>query len=162
MQTVEDTLSKKGGRLDPKAIHGTAGQLLEQSTEIFRAYLRPLIALDPTSPVTRTTPPSRVSQFEFVTKWDVNAWAVLAEERPLVLFHAGIPFALFELFHSLLAQRTVLPDLGIDGNSTPSPFPRRPRILPTLPGVNGRIWSHSLPTNVKDCEGQDLKARKPQ
>lgn len=109
--TVADILVEQGGRLDPKALDGAAAMHLEQSTDVFQGYLKPILVSNSASPLVEATPPSRVSQFEFVDRWDVNAWAILAEDRPLILFHAGIPFALFELFSSLLSRNEILGDL---------------------------------------------------
>lgn len=111
MQTVADTIAEKGGRLEPKDLDDAAREHVDRSQVLFRAYLKPTLVSDTSSPVARATPPSRVSQFEFVNRWDVNAWAILAEQRPVILFHAGIPFSLYELFNALLARNEVMEDL---------------------------------------------------
>ena len=107
---IENVLLGKGGRLDPSTVDGAAGQHLADVNDFMRAHLAQVVVPGP-GPVSRTTPPSRISQFEFVRRWDVNAWAILADEKPIVLFHAGIPFSLFEYFNALLAQPTIIPRL---------------------------------------------------
>jgi tetratricopeptide (TPR) repeat protein len=110
LQSAETILREKGGRLDPASVDGAAGQHVRDSVEIFRGHLQSIVVPGQEA-VTRSTPPSRIAQFEYVQRWDVNAWATLAAEGPVVLFHAGIPFSLFEYFNSLLAHPATLPDL---------------------------------------------------
>jgi tetratricopeptide (TPR) repeat protein len=185
-RSIKDTLAENGGRLDPAAVDGAAGEHLQNAVGIFRGHLEAILVPDPVSPITRTTPPSRVSQFEFVSKWDVNAWAILAEERPLILFHAGIPFALFELFNALLARDDVLPRI-LEGNgrgAMPFVSPRRdyeavalgrwPSVVPLSGAGRNRLeesgyrvaegagrhvtWSHYLPS-VPGSDVREMAAR---
>lgn len=110
-QSVTTALLEKGGRFEPRALDGAARFHLEQCKQVFQGYLKSSVISDGVSPILRTTPPSRVSQFEFVDRWDINAWAILAEERPLIVFHSGIPFSLFEFFNSLLSRNETLKDI---------------------------------------------------
>lgn len=110
LPTAETILYEKGMRLDPSSIDGAAGSHIQNSIDIFRGYLQSIVVPGEDA-VTQSTPPSRIARFEYVRRWDVNAWATLAAEGPLVIFHAGIPFSLFEYFNALLAHPAILPDL---------------------------------------------------
>jgi tetratricopeptide (TPR) repeat protein len=148
-QTVANAIIEKGGRLEPRELGEAVRQHIEQSTLVFQGHLKSVLVPHPTSPVSKATPPSRVSQFEFVDRWDVNAWAILAEERPLILFHAGIPFSLFELFNSLLARNEILKDLF--GATEPnSPAFSRPKLDYSY--LKSGSWPASIPLTPKQVE----------
>ncbi|MGO8015910.1 tetratricopeptide repeat protein [Rhizobium leguminosarum] len=127
MESVANVIAAKGGRLGLGSIGGAASQHLDFAAQLFRGYLEPVLVSSRNSAVTRATPPSKISEFAFVARWDINAWAILAEERPIVLFHAGVPFALTALFNSLLSQTTLAPDL-YDGGSLEARAFRAPRL----------------------------------
>jgi tetratricopeptide (TPR) repeat protein len=123
LKSIEELLRSKGGRLDLASVPGTARSHLEQALLQFSPFLQPLVAPVKGFAGTRVTPPSRVSRFEFVRRWQINAAAAHALEHPVVLFNAGTPFVLFELFHSLMALSTVMPDLsGSEEADRPSIF----------------------------------------
>ncbi|MFA1678005.1 hypothetical protein ACDY97_36350 [Rhizobium mongolense] len=127
MQSVANVLAAKGGRLEPSTVDGAAGLHLDFAVRLFQGYLEPTLVTSRGSPVARATPPSKISEFAFVSRWDINAWAILAEERPIVLFHAGVPFALTALFNTLLSQTTIAPDLYEGGTLEARAF-RAPRL----------------------------------
>lgn len=64
-------------------------------------------------------PSSRIAQFNFVRRWDVDAFAALS---PASFFDAGVPFALSELYQRFLAQRTTLPEESADAESASARF----------------------------------------
>jgi tetratricopeptide (TPR) repeat protein len=125
---IDDILSARGGRLEPESVDGAAGAHLQELLNCFRGSLEPMLVPDPISPITRTTPPSRVWRFELVARWDVNAVATLCQQldkttskphfRPVVLFHAGVPFLLFEVYNALLARQSILPELSAESELT--------------------------------------------
>lgn|GEM_PF-4255805 len=145
LDSAETILREKGGRLDPNSVDGAAGQHVQDSVGIFRGYLESIVVPGQEA-VTRSTPPSRIAHFEYVRRWDVNAWATLAAEGPLVLFHAGIPFSLFEYFNALLAHRAVLHDL--DGNAEElAPFESPSRDF--TPIMQGN-WPRTVPLSAEE------------
>ena len=110
MKTSEELFNDKGGILDVATVPGTAGEHLKSALTLFSPHLEPLIVPSTGFPANQITPPSSVARFEFIRNWTVNAFAGLSLEKPLIMFHAGTPFALFELYNSLLAMPNILPE----------------------------------------------------
>lgn len=102
----EKIISSLGGRLDNSSLNWPARQHLDFTKQLLSPFLKPTVVPGHGGCVA-TTPPSKISQFLFADRWNLGAFAALANENPVVVFNAGIPFALFDYFNAMMATRVV-------------------------------------------------------
>lgn len=95
--------------MEPTLLVPEAAEHLAAVRHIFSSLLTPTLIPGKNSTTLSTSPPSKFSQFEFVKRWNLNAFAADADERPVIMFHAGTPFALFDLYNALFSVGKLLP-----------------------------------------------------
>ncbi len=147
-------LKQKGGQLEQKLLPYPAAVHLDFAERALNVFLKPLAMPSTVIGGTKIVEPSKVASFSFVKKWNVNAFTALVEEKPVVVFHGGVPFALIELFHSLLSLPTVL--VEYEGEREPQanynsfkPPPENYSFLINTDKQYNLIWTENLPMKPK-------------
>ncbi|HEY1138443.1 MAG TPA: hypothetical protein VGE64_13265 [Xanthomonadaceae bacterium] len=111
---VQALIDAAGGILAPSSLTGAPKLFLIQTKEHLTTLTRSVVVASP-SGVLNVTEPSQIARLEFINRWDVNAWALLDATKPIVMFHAGVPFCLYDYFCQILSLPEVLPEY--DGES---------------------------------------------
>lgn len=113
MPTISEVLERENGSVKADGLPHHFYELIEFAREMFSAFTRPTVISGPPGyyPM-QLSPPPKFAYFDIVNKWDVNAFTVKADEKPIVMFRAGAPYAVHEMMNALLSSPNILRDFN--------------------------------------------------